>query len=56
MKVLDLIFKAFRQLWLRLNGMIGGIKKVGGDGRTPNKLTHTMFVSHKAHMDEQGSN
>jgi len=36
------------------DGMIGGMKKVGGNRRTPKKPTHTMFVHHKAHMARAG--
>jgi len=34
--------------------MIGGMKKVGGNGRTPRKPTQTVFVHHKAHMAREG--
>jgi len=30
------------------NGWIGGMKKVGGNGTTPRKLTHTMFVHRRS--------
>jgi len=31
-------------------GMIGEVKKVEGNGRTPRNPTHTVFVHHKAQM------
>jgi len=36
--------------WIADDGMIGGMKKVGGNGRTPRKPTHTALVHHKSHM------
>jgi len=32
------------------DGVIGGVKKVGGNGKTPRKPTNTVFVHHKTHM------
>jgi len=36
------------------DGRIGGMRKVGGDGRTPRKPVRTVFVDHKAHMAQAG--
>jgi len=36
-------------IWMMM-GWIGGMKKVGGNGTTPRKPTHTVFVHHKVHM------
>jgi len=36
------------------DGMIGGIKKVVGNGRIPRKPKHTVFVYHKAHIARAG--
>jgi len=36
------------------DGIIGGMKKVGRNGRTPRKPTHTVFVHHKTQMARAG--
>jgi len=36
------------------DGMIGGMKKMGGNKRILSKPTHMMFVHHKEHMARAG--
>jgi len=38
------------QTILMMMRLIGGMKKVRGNGSTPRKPTHMVFVHYKAHM------